>query len=430
MNFSLVLVGFIFFLNPCVYTVDILPDFIGALLVFCGIVRLSHISEPIENTLGKIWGLFSIGVLRLILSVMYQSFDGSFKLLVSFSLSVAEAILIPLVISGVISGLEGLKIRYGAEFTSPGKEKLYVKYDVSRLRVPLIVYTAVRLFMSVLPEFTELDLTGAPGGVVSDTELPQMYEFKPLLYGFVTFIICIAMIFVIVRCCKTFRLYSSDKKMLEDIKSKLAADREEFPRKYARGQLKAVYIFTLIGVILSLAFYTDGVNRIPRLLCAAAFQTFFILFSSVKKERLFGSISCGATAALSVVYYIASNRFFSEFLEEQVGEIAEATLPFVFLCAASVLESAALFFMLFSASRVVFRKANEAFELIGDVQRKSDRKRKIKKQIVMLRAASALFCVFSALYLPLHISFPFVNFLIVFSEILLAAAAYFIDVRL
>ena len=431
MNFILICIGFIFLLNPCVYAVDVLPDFIGAVLIFLGAVRLANISESVENTLGKLWGLFAVSIIRIVGAVLYANLDGSFKALITFSLSIGEAMLLPIIFSGIIGGLESLKIRYGTVFsTEAGKKDAYLKYDISKLKVPLTVYTIVRLIVSFLPEMTELRLTGGPNGTVLDSEARELFTFKPMLYGVLTVPLCIAMLVIAVKCIKTFRLYSSDKGMIENIRAKLAADRTEFPTKYARSRLKAVYVFMLIGILLSMFFYTDGINRIPKVIAAVVFALFFAIYSSGKKEKLMGFISCGATAAFSAAYYFASASYFTEFTVENPQFIEEAKGMYALLSLSEVLEAVSLFVMLFAASMVVFRQAREAFSIYSDKNKVAERTLKMKRQIIIFRILAFVFCAAAALYLPLRTTFAPMNFVLIFLDGVLLLSTYFLDLKM
>lgn len=431
MSFYLICIGFIFLLNPCVNAVDVLPDFVGALLIFCGSVKLSNISESVENTIGKLWGLFAVGLLRVIGAVLYANLDGSFKALVTFSLSIGEAMLIPVIFSGILGGLENLKIRYGTVFsTADGKKDAYRKYDISKLKTPLTVYTIVRLILSFLPEMTELRLTGGANGSILDPNARELYTFKPMLYGVITVPLCIAMLFIAVKCIKAFHLYVSDRGLVDSVRAKLESDRVEFPTKYARNRLKVIYVFMLVGMLLSMFVYTDGINRIPKIAAALVFALFFAIYASGKKEKLLGFISCGATAVLSVAYYLVSASYFAEFTEENPLLVEEAGKMYVYLSLSEFFEAAAVFVMLLAASMVVLRNAKAAFSIYSDKNKVEERTHKVKKQIILFRILSFVFCAAAALYLPLRTVIAPMNFILIFFDICLLLLTYFLDLRM
>jgi len=56
MKTGLIFVGFLFLINPDFITLDIIPDFIGYILIACGLSRLSLLEERIAAA--KKWLLF------------------------------------------------------------------------------------------------------------------------------------------------------------------------------------------------------------------------------------------------------------------------------------------------------------------------------------------------------------------------------------
>ena len=54
MEFTLITVGLLFFMNPLVAIVDIFPDFIGCILILLGINRLRAVSPELDDAVSVI----------------------------------------------------------------------------------------------------------------------------------------------------------------------------------------------------------------------------------------------------------------------------------------------------------------------------------------------------------------------------------------
>ena len=63
-RFGLVLFGLCFFFNPGFSAVDVLPDFIGCMLIWLGLSRISLISAPMREARGAFLKLAAVDVVK------------------------------------------------------------------------------------------------------------------------------------------------------------------------------------------------------------------------------------------------------------------------------------------------------------------------------------------------------------------------------
>ncbi len=94
MSMILIATGLIFLLNPCILMLDLLPDFIGAILIMIGIRKVAFISESNERLNDRLWIVMLVSLLKLSLSVLLRNANSDIRLTVYFIFTVAELILL------------------------------------------------------------------------------------------------------------------------------------------------------------------------------------------------------------------------------------------------------------------------------------------------------------------------------------------------
>ena len=65
-GFAYVIAGFVFLANPYIDMLDILPDFIGYLLILAGISRMAKLDDRLTLAAQKLTYLAVLSVLRLL----------------------------------------------------------------------------------------------------------------------------------------------------------------------------------------------------------------------------------------------------------------------------------------------------------------------------------------------------------------------------
>lgn len=436
MSVLAVCIGILFFLNPCVATIDVLPDFIGALLLLYGMNKIFFLSERIESVNGKIWGLFAVGVLKVVSMLFSGNFDGSTQVMLSFVFAVVEGLLLVNIISAVTDGLEMLKIRYGTVFTdAPVKAEKkrrrktpFEKYDISKFKLPVCIYTVFRLVMCFLPEATELRITKTEPG--TEVAVQPLSDFKGMLYCVIIPIVCIFMIFAVIRTVRTFKLYGSDKKMLEAFNGAYEEDKRDYPTRHKRKILKTANTMFIIGVAASIYFYADNKDLLPKILAAAAFAVLIGYFGKNVKEKLIGF---GACAALTVSQFFSTKYatiYFKEYTEDNALWLDGAAQLYRPVCVTAVITAICLFLVIMIATVLVRRCTLEIYSTLEDLETTEKKIKKFKRQMTFFRFVSLAFCVIAALYVLLRPSVPLIIIALFAADIILVMTAYFIDMKL
>ena len=90
MGIAYILAGVFFLFNPNINVVDVLPDFIGYLLIYRGLFHASFLSDNLRQARDLIWKLAMITAVRAASAVLLPYTSDTFTLLLVFIFAVLE----------------------------------------------------------------------------------------------------------------------------------------------------------------------------------------------------------------------------------------------------------------------------------------------------------------------------------------------------
>ncbi len=322
----LLALGFIFTVNPNVSIIDVLPDFIGYIIICTALGKLSMLSETIADAkrafekmivvdagkaLAIVW-IFGVG------SVSERS---SSLLLWSFVFGVLEAIfLIPCYLK-LFKGLSDLGDYYPNSTIHTSKRTGVISHtDV--MKIFSIVFIVVKAFMTVLPELADLTNFDSfeTGAAVN------LYRY----IGIMRLLSCVPVVLVGIAWFIGMLVYFGKISKDSEFNSALLAHYQEhvLPKKglFVIRYLKMATWFLIAAAVLSLDIIIDGINIFPDVLVVIPiiFAFVYMCRSSVLKKRsvyillvLYGVLAI-ATSILNGYYlenftYNAMSREFIAF---------------------------------------------------------------------------------------------------------------------
>ena len=149
MGIGYVIAGIFFLFDPFINITDILPDFIGYLLILRGIAKMADIEYKMLLAKTKLTHALAVSVGRycVMLLGLISDFDNTLILLFTFSFAVLECFFIIPAFNAFFDALGYLQLRYSPSGVSSGTE------NAAKLSP---IFLAVRSACAVLPEFTAL----------------------------------------------------------------------------------------------------------------------------------------------------------------------------------------------------------------------------------------------------------------------------------
>lgn len=422
MNFILIALGTLFFLNPTVGLFDILPDAIGALLIVFGISGAVHLDDRLKNSLKRLFSIAIESIVKFMAAVTGLITDGSMGLLLTFAFSAFEVIVISFAVSDIVSGIASLRIRYGVVWHEDVKKRL----DISRLRTPLTAFVLVRTVVCFLPELTELRITR------SSASKGELSEYKPMLYGVILIPLTVVFILLSVRCFKAFSALRSDGEMAERIKTEISDVAVARPLEYCSFRLSVATVLFSTSVLLSESLYIDDRDVITKVLTAVFCVLFLFVFSKEDKRSLvLGGAFAGVLAILSSVLSALRSNYFEDLTEENALWIESAASEYAIISVVTFFQ-AVVCFGLVAVTVAVFGKyllsLISEFGFSKDTYRDAALRR-AKRRVLTVFISASVNCTAAALFGFLRPSFPEINTVLIATDILLIASVFFLDTK-
>lgn len=354
MGFGYILAGIVFLFNPNLHVLDFLPDFIGILLIYRGLFKMSFSTDKLRDTRTALWKLAIITAIRSASFLFMPGTSDSFTLLLVFTFGVLETIYaIPAVLSA-FEGMYDLGIRYDAQSVYAVRVDRRGRRceQAERLKIYTMIFFFVKIAASILPELTALQLrqdlsADAYRGVF-------LSDFKPYFY-FLAF--AITLVFGIVWLVRMWRYVQGLRRdenlahgVLAHYKNNVASD----IGMMAALQMKNVLLTVLLAALLTFPLQFDGIYVLPSFVPAVLLCLAWRILSRFDRLAVYGWIVSAVTALLSACSLLLQVPYFSEYEAESARFTSNAIRMYKPVRIVGALEYAAaialfgyLFFLLF-----------------------------------------------------------------------------------
>lgn len=281
--------AFAFLFNPNISIIDVLPDFIGYIIISAALVRPAMISESLADAKKAFERMVLIDAGKYIVLIWVFGIDAlseraSSLLLWSFVFGVLEAIfLIPSYVK-LFKGMSDLGDYYenSSIHATDNKGKKSFTQKAKNFSVFFIIFKAV---MCVLPELTDF------GNLQSFSATTKINLYRYI--GVIRFLCCVPVLVVgivwFVSILRYFMRVSKDEalngKLTEYYCSSVLPKRGLFIIRYVKT---ASWLFVAFSV-LTLDFKLEGINIMPDILSVALIIPAFMYFCKVVKLRKVGT---------------------------------------------------------------------------------------------------------------------------------------------
>ncbi len=302
MSFVLIIIGFLYLFNPNFNIIDIVPDFIGFLLIGLGLGKISHLSENVDLSRKYAYTLAGVEFLKAISLGLISSNDKTWYLLLAFSFGVVECILFILFAKEMFLGIERLGVRYDADYVLSSYGKGKRRRDViTRTYNTVVSFFIARTVFAVIPEFTSLN---------TDDINRDYTGLRAFLYLIGTVVVLVWSVFFIIRIVSFFNGIRRDTKFITAL-NKSYADFEAGNTGYRRSaKMKFVILLFTLSALTVLNFNEDGLSMIliavPSLILTAASC---MLLKDNKKAAVPAIIGI-PLAALSIFNFTLKQKFY------------------------------------------------------------------------------------------------------------------------
>lgn len=350
-NFMLLFVGFIFLFNPNVNIIDLLPDFIGYVIIGIALTNLGDINETLSEASVMFRRMILIDGAKIIalmwifgMSVMSER--NTSVLLWTFVFAILELVFLIPAILKLFKGIGelGYFTQNTSVFGDSGAKRSYTD-KIRRSTVSFIIFKNVFMLLPELSDIMNYEYSDNYGlnNIYSHLGTVRLLCFIPvLIYG-------------IVWICKLktyFTRISKDSGFISSLEDTYISN--VLPKKgiFVKRTVKTGMIVLLFAMALTADFRLDGVNLFPDFIAGIlVFIYFKVIEGQVRINKKLSYISAIFYFVASAVHSVAEFIFLDKYGYAAINRSVEAQ-NFYFVMIGTSVVSAIAFFELFVA--VVF----------------------------------------------------------------------------
>lgn len=340
--------GMIFLLNPNINIVDILPDFIGCVLILSGLSSLRDISDSLEDARRNFLRLFWVSlshlpafVLMIIISSNYVS-EKSSILVFTFVYSVLEFVLINNALTSLIDGFVYIGERHDGDCCFYETKKNGKRLDVGKLRFATTLFLLITKGFTVAPNLVYLFDTSIGYGMIMSP-----YVRNPVEYiGPLTAICFIPGLVVGIMWVRRIYRYvmgiAKDEEFVSRIEAILSDKAVCNTAVYKYRRISTAVFVLFAAAILCADLYINEFNLFHDVASAFVFLGAALFMKKRFKEASIAPIAvCSVYAAAQTLMFALAWYFNEHFKFSDVGRVEESDMVYLFylvlLCVCEIL---------------------------------------------------------------------------------------------
>ncbi len=314
MRFSLMALSMLFLFNPNVAIIDVLPDFIGYILLCVALTPLADMNDTFTEAqaafkrmliidVGKILALFWVFGISVI------SERNSSLMLWSFAFGVLEMVF---VIPAFIKLFKGFtELGYIYDNTSVvGRRGHGRRSHTDKIRTLTVFFIGLKALMSFLPELADLASTE----YYENYGLISLYRYIGIMRFLAFLPVLIVGAWWLVRATIYFRRVSRDTVFCDGLEGLYCERVGEKVGVFVKRNVSVSFFVLIAACILGFDFRLEQLNVIPDFLSGILLVAFFLVVSKkIRFKRTLPLIFSGAYMLISVLAYINEISFFKEF---------------------------------------------------------------------------------------------------------------------
>ena len=320
MGIMLIAMGMFFLINPIVNIIDVIPDFIGYILIVCGLDRLADMEDHFASAKKSFVLLAVMSAVKTAACLLLPFIDATFIILLSFVFAVGEAVcFIPAMVS-LFGGFHyyGLRLEshacYGIYKNTTKKDengnrvkffaKVHSSDSVLAFSIIAFIVRAASYFMPQLPTL----VTNSSSGVINAQQVDWVY-FMPHLYvlcGVISLAVSLPWAF---RFRKYIKGIAEDKDLMAVLEKNYDENIAHDECHFAEKKTVAVWLLTAIAAVFCFSIYIDYVNWLPGGVAGIVFAVAAILLKNVSKNAVPTAVLGFATAIPSAIEVIWQHQY-------------------------------------------------------------------------------------------------------------------------
>lgn len=280
-----VFTGLIFLMNPCINIVDILPDFIGCIIIFRALLKLSLVDARIETARKSIQIFGWISAIKFILTfAMPFLHDNAAQkdsniLLATFIFAAAEGFLMLSFVNGFYGGLGYLANRYAGD---------KIISEASPSRIYMTLFFIIKNILVMIPEAFTIFHPDMVNEFEADhfSNLKQFTFMKNVAVLTCFVLMTVYFFYTLFYAKKFFKLCDSNRAFNADINALYERDYKSDEKLWIKMRGKTVLTLLKFSVFFLTDIYIDKINFIPTFIFFIFAAFIFIYLKKIVSGKL------------------------------------------------------------------------------------------------------------------------------------------------
>lgn len=357
-RFVFVFIGMLFFFNPYVVAVDFLPDFIGCLLIWLGLSRVTLINRSFAEARSAFLKLLVVDIFKNVMLVITMGAGNAEKptalLLLSFSATVVELLFLIPAFKALFEGLSSLATLEEAPALYESRFAGLSRTDF--LRRQTLIFIVLREILCLLPEFAALSLSSYDKGGVN------FYQYIGALRALAFVAVLVLGIVWLVMLISYFVRLWRDRGFLSRLGEKYRAYADTHPGTVVERRYAVAFLLLFVAALFFADFYLDFSNVIPDFVAALLIPLALCFVDAIglRQKLCLGGLSLlygGVATYSSHLSYVFTVEKYGAALDRSEEAVAFYNKMWLWSLAEMLVFVALLVFVLYLLHRVVEARA-------------------------------------------------------------------------
>jgi len=255
-NLRWLIPGFFLLCNPEIAGLDVLPDFIGYLMIMVGIYFVSDMNSKLRDAMRFFQKLFIISVVQFVLFIIVLSIPSAGEQSTAY-LCITFAVMLFSVIFGIpawskaFDGFSYLGMKFETTATD-GR-----RFSVAKTAT--VIFVVCKPFLPFIAELSSLSIQDFQSG----NTFVNWYEHVDLYRALVTVLILAAGILWLVLMIRAFRPLLQDSRFIESLSNAYNADVRPNFGLFLLRRIRVSYFLLGLSVLFHVEVIIDGNNVLP-----------------------------------------------------------------------------------------------------------------------------------------------------------------------
>lgn len=329
-NFKAIGLSLIFLFNPNINIIDVLPDFIGYILLYVTLTNLADLNETVAGARATFQKLIFIDASKLlalmwVFGISVATERNASLLLWSFIFGALELLFAVPAFIKLFRGIGELGYLYENTSVYGNRGKGKRSYN-DRIRSFTVLFISLKAVLSFLPELSDLTSTE----YYENHGMTSLYEHIGIMRVFAFIPVLVVGVIWIIRCVSYFLKLNADIGFVDGVERDYRAKILNKEGIFVKRNVKLSFALLFLAVLFSFDLRIEYVNVLPDFISAGLMLAFFLTVSRRSEiDKKLSVIAASSYIVTSVAATVTEFLFFKNYYYAAIYRSEEAMAAYI-----------------------------------------------------------------------------------------------------